>query len=707
MKNLILAFYPKQEMNYFDKQKTKFFLFQAYIGLLIIAISSIQELISPGNNFIASFSSKITMMLFITIALFILKKKGIKVAGNIYSLVTVIILVIWINILTENTTPFYKYLQGFYSVFALLVIGILFASRWIIIINAILIFAATTRVFIIAKTQLPEDADLFTAGYIAHTTTLIFVTTILYFAHRYAEFAIKKAEENESKFKQLSDLTFEGILLHNKGIVIDMNMSLIKLTGYSKNEMLGKNIIELLVPENFKGIIFENIKKNYALPYEIEAVKKDGSVIPVEVEAKDIETNTGEIIRVVAIRDITNRKQAEEKIRKLSTAVMQSSNTIVITGTDGSIEYVNPAFTKISGYTADEAFGQNPRILNSGIQPREYYAEMWNRITKGEIWRGEFCNKTKLGRMFWENVTITPIKNDRHEIINYLAIKEDITERKKAELEIEQKNKELIIAKEKAEESNKLKTEFLQNMSHEIRTPMNSILGFSEFLSDSDISSEKHNNYVNIIQKSGIQLLHIIDDVLEISKLETQKVRVIEEEVCLNNLLFEQFSFFDIKAKDKKIALYLKEGLLDKESTMLTDRTKLNKILGNLLDNAIKYTNEGFVEYGYQLKTDTESDEIEIYISDTGIGIESEEQVAIFNRFSQEYRELTRSVGGLGLGLSIAKENAELLGGKISVQSEKGKGSTFFVTIPYKPCFTEADNKKPGDINDTARGETS
>ncbi len=248
-------------------------------------------------------------------------------------------------------------------------------------------------------------------------------------------------------------------------------------------------------------------------------------------------------------------------------------------------------------------------------------------------------------------------------------------------------NEKLTKAKEKAEDSDRLKTEFLNNMSHEIRTPMNSILGFSSLLNESDLTNEKRIFSINIIQNSGNQLLRIVDDILEISELETKQVKVSENEVCLNDLLLELFSIFDIKAKESKIPLFLKKGLSDKDSAIITDKTKLNKILSSLLENAFKFTNKGFIELGYTVV----NNEIEIYVKDTGIGIKTDKQEKIFERFSQENEDTAPNYGGLGLGLSITKENTLLLGGKISVKSEKGKGSTFFVTIPYKSAYSNTE----------------
>ncbi|MFH0759954.1 MAG: response regulator [Bacteroidota bacterium] len=250
---------------------------------------------------------------------------------------------------------------------------------------------------------------------------------------------------------------------------------------------------------------------------------------------------------------------------------------------------------------------------------------------------------------------------------------------------------DLVTAKEKAEANSRLKTEFLHNMSHEIRTPLNGIMGFSELLDDPDLSSEEQKQYTKIIIDNGEKLLRIIDNVLEISQLETKQLEAVAEKVNLNLLLREVITVFETKAQENKIPLNLMPGLSDDLSIIWTDKSRLKIILFNLLENALKFTYDGFIEIGYQQI----DNQIEIYIKDTGIGISQEKQEIIFERFSQEDKGASRLFGGLGLGLSIAKENANLIGGRITLESEKGQGSTFYITIPYKPVFSGEKNFEP------------
>jgi signal transduction histidine kinase len=270
-----------------------------------------------------------------------------------------------------------------------------------------------------------------------------------------------------------------------------------------------------------------------------------------------------------------------------------------------------------------------------------------------------------------------------------IATLEKRNENERLEGLVVERTKELIKAKEKAEESDQLKTEFINNMSHEIRTPMQGILGFSNFLNDENLSNEKRKNYVKIIENSGRQLLQIIDDILEISRLGTKQVILNDTKCNLNNLMFELFSVFNIKSKENKIPLYLDKGLRDEHCEILLDRVKLHKVLGNLLENAFKFTHSGQINFGYQIN----KGRIEFFVRDTGIGIKKEHLDTIFERFSQANKELSKKVGGLGLGLSIAKENVILLGGTLTVESELLVGSTFKFDIPFSQYDLDIPDK--------------
>lgn len=244
---------------------------------------------------------------------------------------------------------------------------------------------------------------------------------------------------------------------------------------------------------------------------------------------------------------------------------------------------------------------------------------------------------------------------------------------------------QLIKAKEKAEESDKLKTAFLQNISHEIRTPMNGIIGFSQMLKKNK-TEEKRNHYIRIIEESCNQLLCIVNDVIDISKLQTKQARLHTSKVSINSIISDIYTQYSQKQNETGIALHMQKGLTDIEGVVYTDQIKLYQTLNNLINNAFKFTNKGHIKYGYDLKDNL----LEFFVEDTGIGIDKNIQNQIFSYFRQAEVETTRRFGGTGLGLSICLGNIELLEGKIWVDSQPNKGSTFHFTIPYNPVNTGA-----------------
>ncbi len=261
------------------------------------------------------------------------------------------------------------------------------------------------------------------------------------------------------------------------------------------------------------------------------------------------------------------------------------------------------------------------------------------------------------------------------------------------EEENERQKQELELAKKKAEESDRLKTEFIYNMSHEIRTPMNGIIGFSSLLEKPEICESEKQKFIQIIKKSSTKLLQIIDNILAISELVTKQVKVENDSVHLNELCSELFVKFNSLAQNKNIQFSYKNEFSDHQDIILTDKAKLNTILKNLLDNAFKFTTEGNITFGYK-QFDSQ---LVIFIKDTGIGIKKENLENIFQRFSQEEKEISNKADGLGLGLSIAQENANLINARILVESEKGKGSTFRLVLPYVVPETTKNNNSTKD----------
>ncbi|MDZ7633132.1 MAG: ATP-binding protein [Bacteroidales bacterium] len=415
-----------------------------------------------------------------------------------------------------------------------------------------------------------------------------------------------------------------------------------------------------------------------------------GAVVVQNYDNPDVYDQTSiEIMQLVAheLSVFIDWQLSIEKATKLSRAVEQSSVSVMITNREGLIEYVNPFFTKLTGYSFEEVKGKNPNILKSGHHSSAFYKEFWDTILSGNDWEGEILNKKKNGEFYWANAIISPIVNSDGLITNFISIKENITERKKMV-------EDLVSAKEKAEESDRLKSAFLANMSHEIRTPMNSILGFTELLLKPDLSSEKRESFIKIVHQSGQRMLSTVNDIVEISKIEAGMIKVIEKETDINECVEELILFFQPEAEKKGLKLSLEMLLPPNKKHISTDQNKFNSILTNLIKNAIKFTDTGTIKVGCSQK----GMEVEFYVKDTGIGIPKDSQKAIFDRFEQADITDKMALQGSGLGLAIAKSYVEMLGGKIWVESEVGKGSEFKFTLPIND---------PGDhfrINRLPRG---
>ena len=459
-----------------------------------------------------------------------------------------------------------------------------------------------------------------------------------------------------------------------------MSEACFRITGYQPEDFIHNKRIsfnDLILPE-YQQPIWERwqkvLKDKSFFEAEYPIKTASGEIKWVWERGKCIVDEDSELLYLEGyIEDTTNRKLAEKELRKLSRAIEQNPVSVVITNFKGTIEYVNPKFTQMTGYEASEAIGENPRILKSGLMDTEVYRNLWEVILSGKVWSGELINKNKSGKIYWAYKSISPIFDENGKITHFVAVGEDITEEKNREAE-------LIKAKEKAEESDRLKSAFLANISHEIRTPMNGILGFAELLREPGISNENQKEFLDVIEKSGTRMLNIINDLIDISKIEAGETNLRIRKTNINKMLYELHLFFMHESNQKDIRIDFHCGLPDDESNIETDGTKLNQILTNLIKNAVKFTEKGSVTFGYHHK----KQKLEFFIADTGPGIDPDQKLLIFERFRQGTLGNMPKYEGAGLGLAISKAYVELLGGSIWIESELGKGSTFYFELPVR-----------------------
>lgn len=519
-----------------------------------------------------------------------------------------------------------------------------------------------------------------------------------------------------------------------------------------------------------------------------EHIKRLGQAVLNAIEKKKVEKE---------------QKLTEKELLKLSTAVQQSPTIVVITDLKGNVEYVNPAFIKLTGYSYKEVIGHSTNIMKSEEQPNNIHKELWDIISSGKVWRGEFQNKRKNGELYWEAASISPIINKQGKIINYLKIASDITEQKKTEellreneeqyravvenshngiaiigedfkfiyvnnklcetfgrksieiidkdfreflddeskqlvgdrynkrqqgeevpsayeftvvrkdgekrrveinsvvvedsksrkrtiaqlMDITERKKaeqELLSALERATESDRLKSAFLATISHELRTPLNAIIGFSGLI-NKDLPIDSIIKFAKTVNLSGQDLLTIVEDLFDITLIESGVSKIRKSEVNLHAVLRDILEVIKIEQyQTNKSNLELNHTISSDSKDLIinTDLSKFKQILMNLLKNALKFTDEGHISYGYSIEDKQGKSMIKFFVEDTGIGIHKDKHGLIFDMFRQGDDSHTRRFGGTGIGLSIAKRLTELLGGELWLESEEGKGSIFYFTIP-------------------------
>ena len=492
--------------------------------------------------------------------------------------------------------------------------------------------------------------------------------------------------ESEAKYRRYVDGSPVAIFVINEGgRYLDVNPAACELTGFDREELLSMTILDLSAPraiaKNMAGAaeLFQSGRASS----EVELRHKDGSSFEATLDAVRLDG-----LRYIGFcQDISARKQAERELVKLSRAVELAPVSIVITDLDANIEYVNAAFTRVTGFTAAEVVGQNPRMLQSGDTPREAYLDMWATLTRGAEWRGVFHNRKKSGEPYWEHAVVLPVVNGEGQIKNYLAIKEDITARRAAQQALTQLNADLErrVFERTAELSHaaRAKDEFLATMSHELRTPLNAVLGFSEALQEGVYGalSEPQHTALRKVEESGRHLLSLINDILDLSKVEAGKVSLDLAPVNVPDLCRASMQLVQGMARAKRQRAVL--AVDDLSGALLADERRLKQILVNLLSNAVKFTPDAG-EVGLEVGPTRDGESLQFTVWDTGIGISPEQVPQLFKPFVQLDSSLSRHHTGTGLGLSLVRGLCELHGGGVEVESVLGQGSRFTVRLPRR-----------------------
>lgn len=404
---------------------------------------------------------------------------------------------------------------------------------------------------------------------------------------------------------------------------------------------------------------------------------------------------------VGVLRDVTHQKQAQDELERMSLVANHTDNLVLITDARGRVEWVNAAFTRHTGYPLSDMLGRIPgHVLQGPATDRAEVARLGREIRAGRSVRSEILNYRRSGIPYWITVYITPIRDEAGEIRRFIAVQSDSTALHKMQSDLEHE-------KTRAEAANQAKSAFLATMSHEIRTPMNSILGMAQAMLTPTLSQPQRQEYARILMDSGETLLALLNDILDLSKIEAGRLALHPTRTAPLTVVNETVALFAGAAHAKQLTLTV-HSALDRSRCYQIDALRLRQMLSNFIINAIKFTTSGTIEVSIaQLKQDDQGDELEFSVSDTGIGIATADQAVLFETFSQVDSSSTRHYGGTGLGLSIVRSLAQSMGGSVGVRSRPGQGSTFWFRIIAKADLAQVPPPAASPASAPATAEAS
>lgn len=552
---------------------------------------------------------------------------------------------------------------------------------------------------------------------------------------------ILNSEELIKRYKELLDFSQESIITYTNGIIVDCNKTVHEMFGYCPNELIGKTT-ETIWSETSTTKTSNCCGEGYSTAGL--GVQKDGSTFSVEIKIQKIDNSK---TKVASIKNISNCKNIENTLRERNKELVEKNEGLALMnqqllasrksfyqiaqGSDVNLDEQDlRSITTYGRWNFDlinDTLNWSPEIRdivggedNEDSVPADTFRQRVHPDDREKVDKGieiAVASKTlfkvefRIGtRSKTEKIVLAqgiPQYNEKGEPFKVLGVLLDITFRSREELKLKRHrdhylklNEELIISRRQAEESEKMKTAFFSNMSHEIRTPMNGILGFSKLLLDPDTTEEERMEYSRIIATSGNRLLHIVNDILDISKLESDTVKIIKTDFKINNVLKDLYSLFsqNEKVANGKVKLEISTPLSDENSLINSDQNRLCQIITNLLSNALKFTETGTVKFGYKVLDKS----LEFFVNDSGIGVPEDMKQRIFEPFRQVEGHLIKQHGGTGLGLSISRKLSQLLGGNLTMKSAEGSGSQFHFSLPFEAQEKPA-SLKPKTLNKSYR----